>query len=173
MLPLQHARSHFLHKLAYECTRDDCMLACSALPCPGQIFESSVQMFPAPGEQPWPPKRPMVAIALDNVLDAVSDVARHVKRMDYQASKQAVSQCDLLSSIPSSIPSHACNLPQASGIASCSCENNCVPVTLPFTRAHAGMHNMNFICADFEPHLQFLPSPASHNAGQSERRGAA
>ena len=56
---------------------------------------SRVQLFPAPGEAPWPPKRPFAAIAIDNVLDAVTDVWRHARRMDYQVSPACMHACML------------------------------------------------------------------------------
>ncbi len=50
-------------------------------PAPDDAPARPPQFFPGPDEPQWPPQRPFVAVALDNLLDSVTDVARHVKRM--------------------------------------------------------------------------------------------
>ncbi|KXZ46318.1 hypothetical protein GPECTOR_45g188 [Gonium pectorale] len=39
-------------------------------------------LVPQPGDPQWPPKRAFAAIALDNLLDSVIDIGRHLRRMD-------------------------------------------------------------------------------------------
>lgn len=40
------------------------------------------QLFPGPDGPSWPPKRAFAAVALDNLLDSVVDIGRHVRRMN-------------------------------------------------------------------------------------------
>ena len=40
------------------------------------------QLFPKPGDPQWPPQRAFAAVALDNLLDSVVDVGRHLRRMN-------------------------------------------------------------------------------------------
>lgn len=40
------------------------------------------QFFPGPDDPQWPPNRPFAAVALDNLLDSVTDIGRHLGRMD-------------------------------------------------------------------------------------------
>ncbi|PNW83287.1 hypothetical protein CHLRE_05g232200v5 [Chlamydomonas reinhardtii] len=62
----------------------------SPAPAPGP------QYFPKPGDPQWPPQRPFAAIALDNLLDSVVDVGRHLGRMNVEADKLAMRQQEQL-----------------------------------------------------------------------------
>ncbi|GIL69240.1 hypothetical protein Vretimale_12635 [Volvox reticuliferus] len=42
-------------------------------------------LFPKPGDPQWPPQRAFAAIALDNVLDSVVDIGRHLRRMNVES----------------------------------------------------------------------------------------
>ncbi|EFJ45820.1 hypothetical protein VOLCADRAFT_105834 [Volvox carteri f. nagariensis] len=54
---------------------------------PSSAAASSPQelLFPLPGDPQWPPQRAFAAVALDNLLDSVVDIGRHLRRMNVES----------------------------------------------------------------------------------------
>ncbi|GLC47157.1 hypothetical protein PLESTB_001387100 [Pleodorina starrii] len=53
--------------------------ATAPAPSPEQL------LFPKPGDPQWPPQRAFAAVALDNLIDSVVDVGRHLRRMNVES----------------------------------------------------------------------------------------
>ncbi|GIL85463.1 hypothetical protein Vretifemale_13975, partial [Volvox reticuliferus] len=55
--------------------------AVAAAAAPTGVLGPSLPSFPKPGDTQWPPRRPFAAVALDQFIDSVGDVGRHLHRM--------------------------------------------------------------------------------------------
>lgn len=73
--------------------------------------QPATDFLPSPGEAPWPPKRPFAAVALDNLLDSVTDIGRHLRRM--RAAEEQEGKDDAL--VSRMVPGDAGRLRMAAG----------------------------------------------------------
>lgn len=65
-------------------------------PAPAPALSRPPQYFPGPNDPQWPPNRAFAAVALDNLLDTVTDIGRHLGRMDKDVAGVGPSQEQLV-----------------------------------------------------------------------------